>query len=156
MKLAASSLTLAILLTACVSIPIPLQGQYSLLLPDEAAKREVSDELVRWGGRVVTVETQAERSCFEIVGISLDASGRPLKQDRSAGRFIACRGGFYDPQVFKAGRDITITGRIEGYEIRKVGEFAYRYPRVAADTIYLWPEREDVKVIVQPVPYYWW
>jgi outer membrane lipoprotein len=55
--------------------------------------------------------------------------------------------------VFQAGREITVVGRIEGFETRKVGEFDYRYARVTADAIYLWSERKDVDVIVQPMPY---
>lgn len=156
MKLAISSLLiLTTILTACASIPTPLQGQFSLLLPEEVAKGEIIGEHVRWGGRIIKVMPQADHSCFEIMGIALDAGGRPLSQDQSAGRFIACRAGFYDPQVFKPGRDMTITGRIDGYETHQVGKFDYRYARVAANTIYLWPVRENVKVIVQPTPYYW-
>ena len=70
--------------------------------------------------------------------------------DRSLGRFIACRAGFYDPEVFMAGREITVSGRVEGFETRKVGNYDYRYPRVAAEVVYLWPERRDVDVIVDP------
>lgn len=148
-----SSLALALILSACASVPTPLQGQFSSLMPDEAVQRQATGEQVRWGGRVVKVEPQSQRSCFEIVGNRLDDSGRPKPQDRSDGRFLACRGGFYDPEVFQAGREITVVGRIEGFETRKVGEFDYRYARVAANAIYLWPERKDVDVIVQPMPY---
>ena len=152
-----TALVLALTLAACASAPKPLQGQFSSLLPDEAAKREANGELVRWGGSIVSVQPQSQRSCFEIVAAPLNASGRPQKVDRSEGRFIACRSGFYEPEVFKAGREITISGRIEGFETRKVGEFDYRYPRVAADVVYLWPERRDVDVIIErPFLYGWY
>lgn len=147
-----TAFALAATLTACATAPRPLQGQFSSLLPDAAAQREASGELVRWGGRIVHVEPQRERSCFEIVAKPLNASGRPENLDRSAGRFIACRHGFYDPEVFQPGRAITVSGHIDGFEMRKVGEFDYRYPRVAADVIYLWPEqRERELVIGRPV-----
>ena len=142
-----TAIVLALSLAACASAPKPLQGQFSTLLPDDATKHEASGELVRWGGRIVNVESQSQRSCFEIVGAPLSSTGRPEQVDRSEGRFIACRGGFYDPEVFKAGREITISGHIEGFETRKVGDYDYRYPRVAADVVYLWPERRDVDVI---------
>ncbi|KFN41248.1 Slp family lipoprotein [Arenimonas oryziterrae] len=148
-------LALPLLLIGCVTAPKPLQGQFSTLLPDEAVTRQAAGERVRWGGRVVKVEPQAARSCFEVVGAPLDAAGQPRKVDRSEGRFIACRTGFYDPEVFQAGREITIAGTIEGFETRKVGDFDYRYARVAAEVVYLWPERKDVDVIVHPVPIYW-
>lgn len=154
------ALTLGLVLSACASAPTPLQGQYSALLPDDAARRQASGELVRWGGRIVSVEPQSQRSCFEIIALPLAASGRPLKVDRSEGRFIACRAGFYEPEVFKTGREITISGRIEGFESRKVGDFDYRYPRVAADVVYLWPERRERYLYDRPIIYGphgpWW
>ena len=143
-------LALALALSACASTPQPLQGTFSSLLPDDAAMRESAGELVRWGGHIVGVDPQSQRSCFEVVAAPLTASGRPQNVDRSEGRFIACRAGFYDPEVFKPGREITISGRIEGIETRKVGDFDYRYPRVAADVVYLWPEQRSRTVIVEP------
>ena len=147
-----TAFALAATLAACVSTPKPLQGQFSPVLPDDAAKRQTAGEVVRWGGRIVGVEPGSQSSCFEIVGAPLDSSGRPREVDHSEGRFIACRGGFYEPEVFQAGREITIAGRVEGFETRKVGEYDYQYPRVAADVVYLWPERRD-DVIVYPHMY---
>lgn len=149
------SLALVLLaLAGCASTPKPLQGQFDALLPAEASRQATTPASVRWGGRVVAVETQATRSCFEIVGQRLDARGQPRSDDRSEGRFLACRSGFYDPEVFKAGREITVTGRVDGFEQRKIGDYDYRYPRVEADVIYLWPERRDVRVIVERVPFW--
>ena len=137
-------LAAAVLLTACATAPKPLQGQFSALRPDEAAARQAAGELVRWGGRIVSVQPQADRSCFEIVGAPLGEGGRPRRVDQSEGRFLACRTGFYEPEVFAAGREVTVTGHVEGVEMRKVGDYDYRYPRVAADVIYLWPEYRPV------------
>lgn len=136
-------LATTLLLAACATAPRPLQGQYSSLLPADASRASASGESVRWGGRIVSVEPQAQRSCFEIVALPLTASGRPRQVDRSEGRFIACRAGFYDPEVFQPGREITISGRVQGFESRKVGDFDYRYPVVGADVVYLWPERRE-------------
>lgn len=150
---------LAALLTAalgaCATMPTPLQGQYSNLLPAQAGEQNTNNEHVRWGGTVVTVHTESERSCFEIVGTRTGADGRPERLDKSEGRFIACRKGFYDPVVFSAGREITVTGSITGFETRKVGDYDYRYPIVAADVVYLWPVRQDTRIIVEHVPYFW-
>lgn len=152
----ALALTMAAMISACATAPKPLQGQFSGVLPDDAARRETAGELVRWGGRIVQVQTQSQRSCFEIVGAPLDASGRPRKVDRSEGRFFACRVGFYEPEVFQPGREITISGRIEGFETRKVGDYDYRYPRVAADVVYLWPERREHDVYMRPMIGFGW
>jgi len=141
-------------LAGCATAPKPLQGQFYNVLPGEASRTSASAQAVRWGGRIVKVEPQADRSCFEIVGQRLDGNGQPRRDDRSEGRFIACRSGFYDPEVFKAGREVTITGHIEAFEDRKIGGYDYRYPRVQADVVYLWPERRDVDVIVERLPYW--
>jgi outer membrane lipoprotein len=155
MKTAAILMLSTILLSACVSGPKPLRGEFSNITPTQAAKDNTVNAKVRWGGRIVAVNNQAQRSCFEIVGLDLYSSARPQAQDRSIGRFIACRSGFYDPDVFKAGREVTITGAIDAFESRKIGEYDYRYPMVSADVIYLWPEQRDVDVIIER-PYFFW
>lgn len=146
----------AVLLAGCASTPSPLKGEFAAMQPADAVRAGATGERVRWGGRIVQVEPQADRSCFEVVSLPLGSGGRPLERDESAGRFIACRGGFYDPEVFQPGREITFTGTIEGYENRKVGEYDYRYPRLAAEVVYLWPVRKDVDVVVERYPYWWW
>jgi outer membrane lipoprotein len=145
----------SLLLSACASAPKPLRGEYSNITPAQAAKDNTVNAKIRWGGRIVAVNNQAQRSCFEIVGQSLYSGARPQSEDRSIGRFIACRAGFYDPAVFKAGREVTITGAIDTFESRKIGDYDYRYPMVSADIVYLWPERRDVDVIVER-PYFFW
>lgn len=147
--------TAVLMLAGCVTTPRALQGEYSTVEPGDAARAGTTGERVRWGGRIVKVEPMAAQSCFEVVGVRLGADGRPLARDQSYGRFLACRAGFYEPEIFKAGREVTLTGRIEGYEDRKVGEFDYRYPRIAADVVYLWPERRNVDVIVERSPFWW-
>ena len=148
------SLALTLALGACATTPSQLQGQYSSIDPQQAAAQQAPAETVRWGGRIVEVHTEKLFTCFEIVGAPLDSSGRPREVDDSNGRFLACRDGFYEPEVFKQGRELTISGKIDGYETRKIGEYDYRYPRLAADVVFLWPER-TVGAVVEPYPYWW-
>ena len=146
-------------LTGCVSIPTPLQGQFSALDPDAATQSDATGAAVRWGGTLAHTDPQAGQTCFEIVGRPLSSVARPLANDRAQGRFIACRQGFYEPQVFAPGRAVTVVGHISGYETRPVGGYAYRQPKVAADAIYLWPVQREVDVIYQPTPFFgfgWW
>ncbi|MEO8160050.1 MAG: Slp family lipoprotein [Arenimonas sp.] len=144
------------MLAACATSPRPLQGQFANVQPEQAAARGEPGDVVRWGGRIVNVSTEKLNSCFEIVGAPLDSGGRPRKVDNSTGRFIACRSGFYEPQVFAPGRELTVSGRIDGFETRKVGEYDYHYPRVAAEVVYLWPERQDRDLRVRPVFSFGW
>ena len=144
-----------LLLAGCMTVPAPLQGTYVDILPAAAAARGAPGDHVRWGGQLVAVHNEAAQSCFEIVGKALAVDGRPVSRDRSEGRFIACRAGFYDPAVFTAGRELTLAGTVTGFETRRIGDYDYRYPRVAADVIYLWPERRDVDVVIER-PWYVW
>ena len=142
-------------LTGCVSIPTPLQGQFSALEPDAATQRDATGATVRWGGTLARTDPQAGQTCFEIVGRPLGSTARPLANDRAQGRFIACRQGFYEPQVFAPGRSVTVVGHITGYETRPVGDYPYRQPRVAADAIYLWPVQRQVEAYYAPSIWYW-
>jgi outer membrane lipoprotein len=154
-RLLAPSALLSLLLAGCATVPAPLQGEYAAVHPAGAAERGVPGERVRWGGQLVSVHNEATHSCFEIVGKALAVDGRPLVRDRSEGRFIACRAGFYDPAVFTAGRELTLAGTITGFETRRIDDYEYRYPRVAADVIYLWPERRDRDLVVER-PWFVW
>jgi outer membrane lipoprotein len=138
-------------LVGCATAPTPLQGNFATTGPaDETAA--ASAQKVRWGGDIIRVDNARDHSCFEVLARPLDASARPLRHDRSQGRFIACRAGFYDPAVFEAGREITVTGTVNGSERRKVGDYDYRYPRVDADVIYLWNEPRYLRA-AYPYPY---
>jgi outer membrane lipoprotein len=118
------------LLAACATQPKPLQGEFQALTPHDAAVGDHSGAVVRWGGRIIRTEPRPDRTCFEVISTKLNADGRPYwASDDTWGRFIACRTGFYDP--------------------------VYRFPRVAADVVYLWPERERVNVVTRPAPWPW-
>lgn len=143
-----------LLLAGCATAPRPLQGEYASVVPAQASDG-AEGVRVRWGGRIVGVETRAAESCFEVLGRDLDGQARPRRVDASQGRFLACRSGFYDPAVFAKGRDITVTGTLKGHETRNVGDYPYDYPRVDSDTIYLWPKRSDVIVDYRPGPFFY-
>ncbi len=148
---------LVLLLGACASQPKPLQGAYLELTPHDAAQGDRTGTPVRWGGRIVQVEPRPDATCFEMIATRLTVTGRPYwASDDTNGRFIACRAGFYDPAVFEKNREVTFTGRIAGYDNRRIGEYDYRFPRVDADVVYLWPVREQVDVITRPAPWPWW
>ena len=150
----------AALLGACATAPQPLQGSFPAVTPQQAAADTQAGVTVRWGGRVVETQPRQDMTCFQMVALPLNASGRPdgNSPDASQGRFLACRAGFYDPAVFTPGREVTFIGRIEGTETVRIGEYDYRLPRLAADVVYLWPEVREVEVVVPPHPYwgpYW-
>jgi outer membrane lipoprotein len=147
----------ATLVTACASAPRPLQGTFTNIMPQDAAATDATGSVVRWGGRIVGVEPQTNRTCFEMISTQLSDYGRPYwATDDVGGRFIACRVGFYDPALFEINREVTFTGRIDGYENRQIGGYSYRFPRMEAEVVYLWPIRERVDVVTRPAPWPWW
>lgn len=136
------------LLGACAAGPGPLRGTFSAITPREASEGKGTGEVVRWGGLIANTEPLSDSTCFQVVGKPLGRSARPSEDDKTDGRFLACREGFYDPKIFAEGREITVVGHISGVETRKVGEYDYKHPRVAADVIYLWPvERDDYRAV---------
>ena len=70
---------------------------------------------------------------------AVDVLGAPSVETRSEKELIA-----------------SFVGRIAGYENRRIGEYDYRFPRVEADVVYLWPVRETVDVVQYPAPWPWW
>lgn len=93
---------------------------------------------VRWGGTIASVVNRSDETCIEVVGRELQSNGRPVEDDRSEGRFLACVKSFLDPAVYAEGRLLTVAGTLEGTETRPVGEYPYRYPRVRISAYQLW------------------
>ena len=138
-------------LSACATIPQPLDGQFQEVKPADAAS--ANGVRVRWGGQIVETAPGPSETCIYALARPLDRSARPMPSRDSLGRFVACRSGFYDPEVFAKGREITVTGTLDGTVTRKVGEFDYPYPRVAVDNLYLWP-RERPRPMRTYDPFY--
>lgn len=144
---------LVVLLSACASVPQPLRGEFADVAPAQGADPAAK---VRWGGRVIEVLTSADQTCLEILGLPLDPSARPRLTDTEIGRFRACKSGFLDPAVFTQDREITITGQVVGEDTRQVGEYSYRMPRVAVDSLMLWPDRPDPQAYyLRSDPFFW-
>ncbi|QNK00846.1 Slp family lipoprotein [Dyella telluris] len=136
-------------LAACATVPQPLQGTYTQVTSVSAQQESngASGAQVRWGGQIIETKPGPQETCFYILQRQLDDQARPHAQGNDSGtqgRFVACRAGFYDPEVFTHGRDITVTGVIQGSMPEKIGEYNYAYPKVEANVVYLWPERVTV------------
>ncbi len=133
-------------LGACATVPQPLQGTYDIVSPTAAKQAGSSAGKVRWGGEIIQTEPGPQQTCFYLLSHPLDKQARPElgESGDSQGRFVACRAGFYDPEVFTRGRELTVTGTLAGTVTRKVGDFNYAYPKIDADVVYLWPKRPVV------------
>ncbi len=147
-----------LLFSACTTIPEQLQGTYAEISPARV-EPSVYGSSVLWGGVIIDAKNRENNTCFEILSREMDKYRRPLVEDRTSGRFIACKPGFYDPEVFAKGREVTITGTIRNIEARQIDEFSYRYPVLDIDELVLWEVRQEVLVYnnYDPFyyPYYW-
>ena len=149
----------ALALSACTTVPVQLQGDYAELSPARVGPDAFGSQ-VRWGGVIIDAMNKPDHTCFEVLSRELDKYLRPRIEDRTAGRFIACKGGFYDPEVFARGREVTVVGRVREVEERRIDDFNYRYPVLDLDELVLWELRQEVMVIdthYDPFwyPYFW-
>lgn len=136
-------------LAACATVPQPLQGTFTQVNSVSAQQEGngASGAQVRWGGQIIDTKPGPQETCFYVLQRPLDDQARPVagsSDSETQGRFVACRAGFYDPEVFTRGRDITVTGVIQGTTSEKIGEYNYAYPHVQANVVYLWPKRVAV------------
>ncbi|MEO6968180.1 MAG: Slp family lipoprotein [Rhodanobacteraceae bacterium] len=145
---------IALALGACATIPQPLTGTYPPVPLDAARRSTAQGTRVRWGGRIIETEPRQQQTCFYVLSEPLDSQARPEIDEQSQGRFVACHEGFYDPEVFAKGRELTVTGTLQGSVPRKIGDYDYNYPKVTADVVYLWPKRP--KYVARPYydPFY--
>ncbi len=132
------------LLGGCATIPQPLQGNYTSVSTAAAQQGGAGGTQVRWGGEIIKTEPGQQQTCFYLLARPLDSQARPQSSSagENEGRFVACRAGFYDPEVFVRGREVTVTGTLHGTVTEKVGDYDYAYPRVEASVVYLWPKRQ--------------
>ena len=137
------AVTLAVLgLASCATVPRELAGHYAAITPQQASAGAVAGTQVRWGGKIIETDPGRGETCIYVLGKPLNSSdARPRISADSIGRFVACHPGFYDPEVYAKGRELTVTGTLQGTVVRRVGQYDYPYPRVVADAIHLWPVR---------------
>lgn len=130
------------IMAGCATVPDPIAGERYSELPYPAQTGDAAlGAEVRWGGSIVETRPLADRTCIEILAQRLDRQAYPRPSDDDLGRFLACREEFIDPEIFVNGRSVTVVGELDAFTSGKVGDFDYRYPRVAADAVYLWPEQ---------------
>lgn len=144
---------IGLLLAGCAAQAPPFVREVP---PDNPVLARVSVDLsayvgrrLRWGGSIEQLENHAQETWLEIVERPLDDSGQPRLSDQSGGRFIAKISGFLDPVIYTRGRDITVTGSVEGDSSRKIGDFDYRFVVVKVAAAHLWP-----LLIPAPAMYY--
>ena len=149
------ALLTTVVFSACTIVPEQLKGEYASLRPKDITQQDLDTE-VRWAGVILDTRPEDGHTCFEILSRQLEKSMRPKNTDQSDGRFIACKTGFYDPEVFKKKREVTLTGRILHVDKRKIGDYDYLFPIVDIEFMTLWPVRRYRPYYYGAYrPYYW-
>lgn len=128
-------------------------GEFASLDPEAADASDIGAH-IRWGGRLLQVLPERERTCFEILSLPLDGEARPKTIADPGRRFLACREGFADPAAFPDDRPVTVTGRLTGFVTREIGDYDYLYPVVRIESLFVWPERPEYHPYPSPMP--WW
>jgi outer membrane lipoprotein len=136
---------ITLLIGGCASVPSDLRSapDQTLLPFSEAFTVIPQGQVARWGGEIAHVSNLQQGSQLEVVQFSLNASGRPLKTDKSGGRFRILVPGFIDPAIYVPGRLVTALGTFTGIEQGKIGEQDYAFPTLKSDQVHLWPEIKD-------------
>lgn len=156
-RISSLAILTGLLFSACTIIPEQLNGEYTTLMPENTVEKDIGTA-VRWGGVILETRPEANHTCFEVLSKQLEKSMRPRNTDQSSGRFIACKTGFYDPEVFEKGREVTATGKLIHIDTRKVGEYDYHFPVLDIEFMSLWPERRErmyYDYYGAYRPYYW-
>ena len=95
---------------------------------------------VRWGGVIMSVENEADKTWIQILQKRLNGQGRPRDEQDSEGRFLMWTDGFLDPGIYAEGRRITVFGEVNGQAERTIGRRVLMLPVIKALDHYLWKD----------------
>jgi len=159
-KFVALAVGLSVLvLSGCATVPEGIRGttatpQMNLAAVQSAPQLYVNQE-ARFGGRVVAVINDKNRTRLEIAAMPLDSAARPLLGSPSIGRLAAYYNGFLDPVDFK-NQLVTVVGPITGSENGAIGHSDYRFVTVNINSMKRWREVKEVVMPPQPVGMWGW
>ena len=103
----------------------------------------VQNKTIAWGGVIVASKNLVSQTQLEVLSYPLDANGRPDREAKAGGRFIALHPGYLELANFAEGRLVTMTGTVSETRAGSVGEAHYVYPVLAIKTLFLWPTPEE-------------
>lgn len=140
--LGVAGLLMMFLLTGCTSglskqarTQVTLKIGFSELISDPD---KYIGETLLVGGEIIETRPAKDRSEIMVLQLPLDREARPTSGSRSEGRFLIQSDQFFDPEIYKKGRRLTLVGRMAGKEIRPIGNFDYTYPLLEPVEIKIW------------------
>jgi outer membrane lipoprotein len=137
------TLLFVLLLTACSTLPPEIREAPLYDLSYYEAVRNMAQfktAPVRWGGVIVDVANEPDRSLLQVLYYPLDNGGSPLTDKLYQGRFVGVTPQFLDPAIYTQNTHVTISGTLVGDIERTVDKKTLRVPLITIDHIYLWPD----------------
>lgn len=132
---------LVLAMAGCASSPeFDETGVDRSLTPKLAADRgqDIVGQRVIWGGTIIDSRNLEDDTRLEVLGYPLNDWERPRDSGSAQGRFLVLKSGYLETADYAPGRQITVVGPIEALQEGRIGESAYTYPVVRADTLHLW------------------
>ncbi|ASF45308.1 Slp family lipoprotein [Methylovulum psychrotolerans] len=132
-----------VLLTACSSLPPAISDPPHYDLSYSEASQNLTkykNAPVRWGGVIVDVANEENRSLIQILSYPLSSQGRPLTDQPHQGRFVISSPEFLDPAVYEKDTQITVAGMLAGEIDRTVDKKVLHLPLLSLTALHLWPD----------------
>lgn len=147
-----TSVAFAMIAAGCATTPAAPETP-SLSVAEAQQALPTDGASVRWGGTIAAVRnTEAGTTVLEIVSRPLRRSGRPVRDDRTDGRFLAVVNEFLDPAIVTKGRDVTVSGEVGELRDGAIGESPYRFPVVQVSDYQYWKRQVAVNPAHFPHP----
>jgi outer membrane lipoprotein len=145
LSLRISALLLAALLLGSCATRFDIGAAEYHVTPQQAANNIglVQNKNIAWGGIIVAAKNLASQTQLEILSYPLDKNGRPEREAKAGGRFVALHPGYLELANYAEGRLVTMTGTANETRAGSVGEAHYVYPVLAVKTLFLWPTPEE-------------
>jgi len=93
---------------------------------------------VIWGGVIVSSVNLVDRTQLEVLAYPLDNHQRPIKTQKSLGRFLLQSPDYIETENYAPGRSVTALGTLQGVTKGEIGEAIYDYPTVTISDVHLW------------------
>ncbi|WP_275369391.1 Slp family lipoprotein [Xenorhabdus bovienii] len=139
----------AMILTGCVSVPDAIKGTTKTPVENLLSVKNTPELYIghegRFGGKVLSVLNEKDRTRLEILALPLASNAAPLLNKPSLGRVYAYVNGFLEPNDFKD-QYVTVMGSITDLEKGMVGNSPYNYVVMNVVGFKLWYESERVNL----------
>lgn len=130
-----------LLLSACASLPpaISQPPGYDLTYFEASQNiKKFHNAPVRWGGVIVDITNEPNRSLIQVLSYPLNSQGRPMLGQPYQGRFVISTADFLDPTVYRPDTMVTVAGTIAGEVERTIGKKTLHLPLLNIAVLHLW------------------